>query len=332
MRARRSVWADEKVQELLTEFVTVADEVGRLQRGGNPESDVFRGFCEQGHYGGRSRPTGTRQGIYAVAPSGRFLASVNTTSARRMAKMLETALRRWRQLAPEERGLDDERREAIAGTERFEDRYPEDGLVLAQYSRDLGPLPDETARQADWRRVAWNEDQVWFTAREARALLPASLEVGARRDVPHRLVSRLARLHLVDSVRGQTPAFRKHHVIGAELHCDVVAVTGDTVAVRYTGQTLTRQQGRWRTHDGGGEPDEQERGMHTELSGRASWNRTAGRFESFELLAIGERWGATQYNGRPLVDEPTPIGFAFVLAPPGHPRVAPAFWWHYVLR
>ena len=80
MRARQSVWSDPKVKELMASFVAVADEVGRLQRGTDAESKLFQGFCEQGHYGGRTQPTNTRQGIYAIAPSGRFLASINSTN------------------------------------------------------------------------------------------------------------------------------------------------------------------------------------------------------------------------------------------------------------
>jgi len=319
------------VQELTARFVTVADEVGRLQRGKDAESAMFRSFCEEGHYGGRSRPTGTRQGIYAVAPSGRFLASINTTQPQRMVKMLETALARWAELAPTERALPPDMRERLLGAERFEDRYPDDGLVLAEYCRDLEPAGAEIPQ---WQAGAWNEDQAWFTAAEASRFVPEELAVGASRDVPARLASRLARLHLLDVVRGQTAAFRKNHVERAELRSVITGVTDGRVELRLTGHTATRHRGRWRVRDGRSytEPVEHERGVRTELRGRATWDPAERRFTAFELVALGERWGATQYNGRPNDLEPTPIGFAFVLAPPDHPRVAPAFYWHYTLR
>ncbi|MCA8952293.1 MAG: hypothetical protein KDE27_22470 [Planctomycetes bacterium] len=308
------------MQQLLAKFVTVADEVGRLQRGGDAECDLFRGFCEEGHYGGRTAPTNTRQGIYAVAPSGRFLASVNTTDPTRMARMLETALARWAELSPTERGLDRTARERLAGTSRFEDRYPTDGLVLAEYLRDLEPAADTGGD--DWRAAAWNEDQVWFTRAEGAALVPpAPLAVGARCDVPVRLVRRLARLHLVDSVRGQTPAFGRDDVEVAELTSECVAIDGERVTLRLAGRTRVR--GQRGGHD---------RGVATELTGRAEYDVATGSFTAFELLAVGERWGATQYNERPEATDPTRIGFAFVLAPADHPRVAPAFWWQYDLR
>lgn len=314
--------------KLLTGFVTVADEVGRLQRGGNAESDVFNGFCEQGHYGGRTQPTGTRQGIYAVAPSGKFLASVNTRSPKRVAVMLRTALERWQQMPAEDRALDEGLKQRMTGTKRFEDRYPEDGLVLAQYSRDL----KESVPEGDWRARAWNEDQAWFTRGEAQSMVPEKFAVGARIDVPERLVVRLACLHLVDSVRGQTPAYKKDDLVGGWLRTEVVGIAGDRLSLQLSGQTHTEKKGRWQVRDRGSEPIGHERGIKTEFEGRAVWNRKSGRFVSFELLAIGERWGATQYNGRPADLEPTPIGFAFVLAPKGHPKVAPAFWWRYELK
>jgi len=327
VRARRSVWSDDKVQTLLASFVIVADEVGRLQRGDDAESSVFQGFCEQGHYGGRTLPTQTRQGIYAIAPSGHFLASINSTQPDMVAGMLRTALERWQELPDEQRQLPPEKLQKVAATKRFDDRYPEDGLVLAEYLRDLG----RKVEARDWRTQAWNQDQAWFTKAEAQSLLPAEIKVGAATLVPSRLVERIARLHLVDAVRGQTPAFNKDAVVAAELRTEVVGVDGNRVQLRLSGHTHTLAKGRWVISDRG-QPADQERGVKTELTGRAVWNRDAARFESFELLAIGERWGATQYNQRGDDTAPTRIGFAFVLAPKDHPHVAPAFWWDYDLR
>ncbi len=75
------------MQKLLERFIPAADEVGYLQRQKGPECDHFRSFSEKGHYGGREKPTGTRQGTYAVAPSGEFLASINNNDPKAMAAM-----------------------------------------------------------------------------------------------------------------------------------------------------------------------------------------------------------------------------------------------------
>ncbi len=126
------------MRELVRSFVPVADEVGRLQRGKDPECLHFQEMAEHGHYKGRKRPTGTRQGMYATAPSGEFLASVNTRSPERVAKMLRTALARWKELPREKRLLAEDPKAKKSEVKRLESRYPEDGLVLQVNSRDLG--------------------------------------------------------------------------------------------------------------------------------------------------------------------------------------------------
>ena len=326
MIARRSVWSDPAVQELLSSFVTVADEVGRLQRGKDAECRTFQGFCESGHYGGRTEPTDTRQGIYVVTPCGKFLASINTNSATKVAEMLRSSLARWSELPEAERALGEREARDLQASKRFEDRYPSDGLVLVEYLRDLGRPVEEK----DWRTRAWNTDQVWFTRAEATSLVPKKREVGATISVPARLVERLARFHLLDSVRGQTPPMPREAVVEASLQSEVTGVNGDDVWLLFAGKTRTEVESR--SVESADEATKAGRGVATELRGHARWNTKTGRFDAFELIAMGTRWGATQYNERKRDLEPTAIGFAFVLAAPDHPRVAPSCWWDYDLR
>ena len=161
-------------------------------------------------------------------------------------------------------------------------------------------------------------------------MLP-ELEVGAVADVPAKLCQRLARLHLVDSARGQTPAFRAENVRRAEWQFETVAVDEERVRLVIRGDTECAGTRRRRAPQDGTREASHERGVRTRLVGRAIWDRARERFVEFEMLAIGERWGASQYNERDEAKRPTAIGFAFVLAPPDHPRVAPAYWWQYRL-
>ena len=114
---------------------------------------------------GRRRPTGTRQGIYAVSPTGEFLASCNTRSPDRMRRMLEQALKRWK-----EAGTAGEMPESTAAELRavVEQRKaaPQDGLILSVIARDLprDDLPD------DWRARAWNVDFAWFSSEGGRLI------------------------------------------------------------------------------------------------------------------------------------------------------------------
>jgi hypothetical protein len=330
--ARQSVWSDERVIKLLEQFIPAADEVGWLQRGDDAECRLFQKIAEQGHYAGRVRPTNTRQGIYAAAPSGVMLASINTRSADQMVGMLESALARWSELPAHERWLDDESVAAVTSTRRWEHLYPEDGLVVRVDSRDL---PRETdARPAnDWRRAARNRDFLWLTAEEAESLVPAEEVVGAAIEWPDAVVRRVVSLNLVDNVCGQVPPFENDSVEQALIRSTIESVQGVHRHIRIEGESRAVANGRWSV-DGFNDmndPSEQERGIETRLLGFATFDAQERRFTAFELIAIGDRWGATQYNGRTDDAAGAGIGYLFTLAE-SHERAAPAFIWRYGWR
>jgi hypothetical protein len=324
VRGRQVCWSDPELQKLATRFVPAADEVWRLHNRKDLDCLFFQGFCEEGHYGGRSHPTTTRQGIYCCTPSGRFLASVNTTDPRRMQKMLEQALERWEAMPVSERLLDYDpatRREEIRRASRL---HPADGLALRVYSRDLPrtDLPD------DWRRSAWNVDSLWFRKEEVRALLPESLAQGEGRDWPKPLVQRLVGRNLVDNVRGQTNGYRPEQIQVATLRTTIVEATPTTLVLRLEGESRATTTGAWPTKgriESLEKRAQNSRGLQTKMAGEAVYDRTSGRFTKFRLAAVGTRWGRTQYNFRQDDLDESPIGFAIVLDPedPGT-RVAPA--------
>lgn len=329
MIARQSVWSDPKVVELVKEFIPVADEVHRLQRGQDAECSLFQKVAEQGHYGGRKYPTDTRQGTYAATPSGILLASINHNDPRRMEQMLRTALEKWKTLSREERFLkDNPETQPTHRTERF---YPQGGLVLKVISRDL---PRENVK-ADWRANAWNQDFAWFKKEEARQFLPTEPKRGETYPVPTSLVQRLARSHFVDNVRGQTSSLPESAVQKAELNVTVERVQGQVVTLKLKGGTRTVQKGVWavRGYEDMNNPTPQERGMELNLLGSAKYDLKQERFLEFEMLAVGTRWGGTQYNGRGDDLDPAPIGFLLLLAgnTPAE-RVAPEHFWSYGWR
>jgi hypothetical protein len=311
--------------------VPCADEVSRLQRGKDPECVLAQKVFEQGHYAGRTKPTGTRQGIYAAAPSGVMLASVNANDPKRIAAMLRSALDKWNDLPEAERMQAGDPSAETARIDRPEKRYPKDGLVLRVFSRDL---PRE-AQPGDWRAGAWNQDYAWFRREEARSLLPATLEQGAKAAVPEALVRRLARLNFVDNVRGQTTPYSDEHVKSVELAAEVVRVVDGRATVQFRGATRAEREGVWAV-EGFKDmqaPGKRKLGMDLKLFGTAEFDTAKGEFVAFDVVALGTRFGATQYNGRHDDLEPAPIGFHLGLAgdTPAE-RVAPAFYWEYGWR
>lgn len=298
-----------------------------MQKGKSADARFFQSFCEEGHYGGRSKPTDTRQGIYAVSASGRFLASVNTRDARQMRRMLEEALERFEALPVAAREASAEQLAELGQVRRAEDAYPEDGLVLRVVTKDLeGSVATEA-----WHKSARNLDWAWFRASEARAFLPPKVEgPGQVHRVPEALVQRLARFHFVDNVRGQTSPFAAPDVQRAELTAHVEASDDAGVDLRFTGETLAFAGG-----DAARRRDPWVRGVELTLRGHARWDHGQKRFTYFEVVATGRRWGRTQYNAR----EPLPTegmleseGIAVLLeiVPAREdPRVAPAHFWGY---
>jgi hypothetical protein len=135
-----------------------------------------------------------------------------------------------------------------------------------------------------------------------------------------RLVARLARFHFLDNVRGQTPPFPARAIEDATLTSRVTAVDGDMVSVHVEGRTKGVQKGDWsiRGFEDMNRRSSQERGLELKLLGSARFGRKQGSFVGFELVAIGARWGGTQYNCRG--DELAPAPFGAVLSLAGASR------------
>jgi hypothetical protein len=266
-----------------------------------------------------------------AAPSGILLADLNSNDPVRVLEMLQRGLERWKQLPREERLGPELPALAETDVRRPERFYPEGGLVLRVSSRDL-PRENAPPRQgADWRQTAWNHDYAWFRPEEARQMVPEKAVVGERRQIPAALIRRLARCNLVDNVRGETQPYAEAHVERAEWGSEVVKVVESQVTVRLTGETRATAEGMWSI---GGlrrpEPTPQKRGQETKLLGRATYDLEKRKFTRFEMLALGTRWGGSQFNQRADDLEPAPIGTLFVLAGDSPmERVAPAFFRHY---
>jgi hypothetical protein len=320
--ARQSVWTDREVKELASKFIPAADEVGRLQSGGDAECQLFQKIAEHGHYGGRTQPSRTRQGTYAATADGTLLASWNKSDPRFVVRMLREALENWDRLKAEGRQSSGEDPLEIAQLDRADRFFPEGGLVLKVNTRDLPRDPPQQERWSD----AWNQDFAWFTRDEAARFLAGKIGPGRTREVPRTLVERLARFHFLDNVRGQTRPFPARSIEDATLISRVTAVDGDAVSLRLEGRTRAVQEGHWsiRGFEDMSRPSRQERGLEMKLLGSARFDRKRGRFVGFEAVAVGTRWGGTQYNCRENDLAAAPFGAVLSLAGASRAeRVAP---------
>ncbi len=285
-------------------FVPVAENSSALERQPDDKGEFFRHVAEQGHYGGRTFPTSTRQGSYAFRADGTFLASVNSTDPEKMAGMMREALDRFAR--PGELGAPSPAQ--LVDTRPEDEGYPEDGLVLVATVRDL-PRPADQPPADD----KWNLDYVWMRRDEARALVSEPAEVGARREWPKPVVRRLARFHLRDYVRGEPFNWPDEAIRHAEVASEIVAIDGDTVRLALAGAVRLEAEVEWVAPEDG-ETKRYDNGFVVELRGEATWDRAREAFTAFELVAAGERWGTNQYNFRYNDLGPAPIGISFDLA------------------
>jgi hypothetical protein len=312
--ARQSVWSDTQVAKLLADFIPCADEVWRLQNRNDPDCVHFRKFCDEGGMLNDRDATTTRQGTYCCTPSGMFLGSMNHRDPVRVAGLLRDALKKWKEIKKEDRLLKDDPAEAWKQVNRAEKQYPEDGLVLRVNSRDM---PREK-QATDWRGKAWNHDYAWFRKEEVARMLPRQFAKKTEWKLPDDLVQRLCRLHLVDNVRGQTNGYAPKSVQEAEINCKVTRIKKGVVTIRLAGKVKMSQEGR---------------GLEATMLGEAKYSTKEEKFEQFELVAAGERWGRTRYNARDDDEGRAGIGYALHIAGDSPTeKVAPAEFGNYGWR
>jgi len=317
------VWTDARLKEIAARFIPAAEACDRLQAGKDEDCLLFQRFADRGHC---QSPGGTRQGTYVATPSGRLLASANSPDPREIERVLRKGLEEWEKLSRSERLLPEPPRAELAAKWRpWDSLYPADGLVLRVFCRDLHreKVPSQFL-------TAWNQDYAWFRKEEARGFLPGDPAPGATREVPRELVERLARFHLLDSVRASTEPFPKEAVREAGLTSTVVGRQGQRLSLRFEGRTRAAESGVAAVQGGERTTLKEERGFEARLLGRGSYDLTEERFVSFELLALGKRWGATVCNMRVGDLDTSRMGVLLTLAGPGKAeRLPPAFVSHY---
>ena len=293
------------MQKLAAEFVVAADACDRMQKESCQDADalLFRKFAGQ-----RTVQKGNRggaQGHYAVAPSGELLASSSSANPQILIEMMKAGLAKWAKLPREKRLLAKAPDpEAAESWRRAEKLYPEDGLALRVVARDK-------------KRERWpdsNLDFAWFRKEEARSFFPVEPKPGDQHEVPQGLVQRIARFHLVDNVHALNyTVFPKEAIEKARITTTVVQVKDDLVTLSFEGETRTSIEGSKKI------------GYAPKLLGRAKYNLRDREFVSFELVAVGMRWGLGNCNQRHNPD-PALMGIVFTIAgdSPAE-RLPPAF-------
>ena len=146
------------------------------------------------------------QGMYSCTAEGTLLASTHTHDPEEFVQFLQTSLNAWSQKCHSPTDETHAPKTNVPVGQKNPLGYPEDGLVLKMYVRDLPREdPEQDATRAYFNQPWYtkddmvNIDYVWFTKEEMESLLPPNIEIGQRYGFPSSFVQRLARFHLIDT-------------------------------------------------------------------------------------------------------------------------------------
>ncbi|MBP97421.1 hypothetical protein CMK18_15840 [Candidatus Poribacteria bacterium] len=285
----------------MDQFIPVAINCSYTQNLSDKSDEFFCLVAEQGHYGGQTLPTNTRQGLYTCTTNGELLASVNTRDGSRVVQMMQQALQKWPQVAKKSSP------DHYHYTDNWYGSFPENATALNLYVRDL-------PHQSNQVNTDWNLDHIWLTADEMRELIPENLLTGHIYSFPESLSRRIAKLHLVDIVRGESPRWKNDDLKRVEMKLRVQQVTTDEVDLYLEGLVENEAAPSYNINPFSKQKVDMPRGIKLELQGYLKYNQSTKKIDRFDVTASGLRWGATTYNARFDDLGPTPIGFALELA------------------
>jgi hypothetical protein len=254
----------------------------------DPGHVFFKGYGAQMPAGDWNDP-GTKQGIYMIGPGGEYLEGAHAASgsASRLLKRMKAGLKRWEALKKEKGYAASPIPPAAAVAPPEVDAAP---MALRVSLRDLprgkGDRSGRRRTQSDLKGKPWMSftewawNQNWLTIQDPTALVPLGEE---SQPVPDEVALRIVREALVDNVRGQNRIWKPEDVKLLTLTMVRTRTSPETVEIEYAGEA--------RMEAG-------EKRYAPRLAGRAVWNVKASNFESFRLVAVGERAGAARFNQR----------------------------------
>ena len=290
----------------------------RLQGGDEEDASMFQNMANEGHY---KREGSTRQGIYVCSPNGTLLSSINSLNPDAVLESIMKGLDKWKLLPKSDRHLPAGFSPAVS--HRWEDSYPENGLVLKGAKADLLSDPPRFSDRGD----RWNMDHVWFSEEEMRLWLPKKHIIGETHECPQILKDRLFRFHIVNNVRGQTLPFAAEEIKEADLSVKVTEINDKEMVIEITGESNAVAKGPWLLGENIWTPThELDHGIKSKILGSATYDFKKKKFTHFELVALCKWHGKTQNNGRNLGPDNGRIGILYDMADNSDAnRIAPTF-------
>lgn len=220
------------------------------------EGDFYRKIARKSPRGDGSNG-GTTQGLYVSAPDGTYLGYSNHRDPRRIEKMLDQALEKYR---PGKTA----KVESVKVDRRYNPEPPKNGLVLRVHAKILGGYPETEDRWKSIFQSAISRDNLWISEKEHRDLVKGN--------VPESVKIRIARFHLVDGTRGEPPMWRPNEIKDIKMEIEGERITGSA---------------KFATADGS-------RGFDARILGKLKIENN--KISELTFLAKGDFWGEGPYT------------------------------------
>ena len=250
-----------------------------------------------------------------------MLSSVNSLDPEVVLKTIENGFKKWENLSVKEKKLPEDF--SPFTSHRWEDSYPENGLILKGSKADLLSDPPDSSNRGD----RWNIDHVWFNEEESYLWVPGSRKIGTIHKCPKIIKDRLFRFHFVDNVRGQTLPFAPEEIKTANLDVELVAINDTKLELKIFGDSEAIAKGEWKLGENIWTPKhELDHSISTNILGKAIYDIDKKNFIKFELVVIGNWSGKTENNGRKFGPESGVLGIQYSLAEKiPSDKIAPTF-------
>lgn len=302
MRDRLSSFSDPEIIKLLQEkFIPATDNDFYNRR---RKDEVGKFFMSVANQGPRSEGSGTTQGHYIIAPSGKLLGFNNNRDKWNRMKFINEALKKWDALPDAEKkpgAVDVPPLSELTLDSKHHSEIPEGGITLVASSRILkkenGNYAACTADDHDheWGHLA-AIDRMWIQKGEWEKLVAIGKTGGA---IDPRLANRLARFHFMDFTRGEPATWNLEDV--KTLTMTAKPLSDSSFAI--SGKVLV---------------SDDTRGFDAELLAIVELDEN-DRPTRFDIVILGGHWGHSEYTGGSRPGK-TPLGIAFRLGDPTKPE------------
>ena len=303
-----SAFADPEIIRMANDdYIPVTGDDWYQRRRQDQEGEFFRKVADAA---GRTGPDGgTRQGIYCFTADGEILAYKNAgQNADVMRDVLKQGLAKWNRLPAAKRKPGAVEVDGLNKVDaRFTRTPPPGGLIAAVYTRILDREEKAGFCKGQCDSLGGDRaarDHLWLTAAEVKSLVPDNPKEGDTFRVPMAIAMRLVRFHLVDNTRGEPPAWTRDEVRSQSLTLTVASAASARIKLKLEGTALLASSA---------DPTQAKRGFDAKLLGYLNFDRTKGKFDRFDIVALGDHWGESSLtrNARP---GRTPLGVAIELA------------------